>query len=480
MKKPLGKRILSATLSVLLAAGTVLTPNLPLGTMFDADAADDGKITIEARVIFGDYNDDGVHTYEGCVPSLNLQYREGGTVGNYYGEAVTPEFVVDDTKARKDWCYQYKYVWEVDPLKAEEGSATGYYVSVGKTGENFLRDNYYVYYLPERQFGDVGDPNNAGYKTSAQQVFFNEDAVIYIFLDPKVDWKDYVWEDVLDENGDVVTDENGKAVQEIKLNDDGTYYGEPKDADDIIPSLTFKKRWDGHNEGKGSQIKQHENEKIEVQLQYYDPDTRNWVEFKDPNYYNYCFYEKEYTFTDENGETKTAKGFIDKKNVVTGIEEEIAPEDRFQLFGDDYLTPDGEYVDANSLVPSETDPGRTNRFKVYRGIEHCNNIVLTLNGDNHPQHFTNGYYYNWNELPYNQYRVVEMQTFIDNNNNNNDLFDAGVDIDTSSEYFYVTFPPSRDSSGILHMQNFTPDMKLSVQKEWYTDVSEEGRFPIRI
>lgn len=76
MKKPLRKRILSGTLSGLLAVTNIFTPNLALwNPILTGAAEDDGKIKIEARVIFGDYNDDGEHEYTGLNFPLRLNYR---------------------------------------------------------------------------------------------------------------------------------------------------------------------------------------------------------------------------------------------------------------------------------------------------------------------------------------------------------------------------------------------------------------------
>lgn len=119
-------------------------------------AEDVEKITIEARVIYGDYNDDDAHKYnnpELYAPQLQLMYRQGDEIGKkpeIDDYKVTAELVEDGTEARKDWCYQYKYTWEVPVLP--DGDRTGYYVSLNPNNagvSEFDRNDYNFYFLPE-------------------------------------------------------------------------------------------------------------------------------------------------------------------------------------------------------------------------------------------------------------------------------------------------------------------------------------------
>lgn len=386
----------------------------------------DENIKIEARVIFGDYNDDGTHEYADVNPKLQLRYRSGNSFPHNVDGQVQANLVVDNTSARKDWCYQYKYTWEVPKLA--EGESTGYYVNIDFEG----KENYNIYYLPEKYFGSPGNTDiPKKFKDSEQQTFFNEDGVIYIFLDPKVDWSCPVY-------------------------DDGTV--KPNNF-----NLTMKKRWDGHNQGSLKQIAHHKNEKIQIQLQRRN-DNGEFSEYVNYDYYNYHYYN------DPNG------NFIDSRDVT--FSKDISKENRYQItFGDetiDYQDRYGNYIDKNSLTTARISPPKEYRLKIYYGYDRWNNVVLTLNGDNLPSHFTNGYYYIWNDLPYGMYRVIETKSFIDVNDN--DRFD-GEDIDTSSEYYYMTYPPARDSKGVLHIQNFTSEMNLSIHKEWYGDEDGESYMP---
>lgn len=389
----------------------------------------DGNIKIEARVIFGDYNDDGTHEYADVNPKLQLRSRSGSTYPLSTSEKVQANLVVDNTAARKDWCYQYKYTWEVPKLA--DGENTGYYVNIDFDD----KDKYNIYYLPEKYFGSPGNTEiPKKFKDSEQQTFFNEDGVIYIFLDPKVDWS-------------------------CPVNSDGTVKTNAF-------NLTMKKRWDGHNQGSLKQIAHHKNEKIQIQLQRRN-DSGEFEEYKEPTYYNYHYYN------DPNG------NFIDSRDVVYFTDENLLAEKGYQItFGDEtiyYKEPNKGYIDKTSLATARISPPKEYRLKIYYSYERWNNVVLTLNGDNLPTHFTNGYYYIWNDLPYGMYRVIETRSFIDINDN--DKFDEGTDIDTSSEYYYMTYPPARDSKGVLHIQNFTSEMNLSVHKEWYGDADGETYIP---
>lgn len=388
------------------------------------------KIEIEARVIFGDYNDDGTHEYADVYPKLQLKYRHGNNWNISYGEKVTATLVEDNTSARKDWCYQYKYTWSVPKIaygSGESSNNTGYYASIDFNG----KENYNIYYLPEKYFGSPGASVPGTFKNEERHTFFNEDGVIYIFLDPKVDWSCPVNLD--------------GSVKENSFN------------------LTMKKRWDGHNQGSLKQIAHHKNEKIQIQLQRRN-DNGKFEKYEDKNYYNYYYY------TNENG------NFVDSRYVTFSTE--VSEEDRYQItFGDetiDYQDQSNRYIDKNSLKTAPESPPKEYRLKIYYDYKRWNDVVLTLNGDNLPSHFTNGYYYIWNDLPYGMYRVIETKSFIDVNDN--DRFD-GEDIDTSSEYYYMTYPPARDSKGVLHIQNFTSEMKLSVHKEWYGDADGKSYMP---
>lgn len=386
----------------------------------------DENIKIEARVIFGDYNDDGTHEYADVNPKLQLRYRLGNSFPHNVDGQVQANLVVDNTSARKDWCYQYKYTWEVPKLA--DGESTGYYVNIDFDDKY----KYNIYYLPEKYFGSPGNTEiPKKFKDSEQQTFFNENGVIYIFLDPKVDWSCPVY-------------------------DDGTV--KPNNF-----NLTMKKRWDGHNQGSLKQIAHHKNEKIQIQLQRRN-DNGEFSEYVNYDYYNYHYYN------DPNG------NFIDSRDVT--FSKDISKENRYQItFGDetiDYQDRYGNYIDKNSLTTAKISPPKEYRLKIYYGYDRWNNVVLTLNGDNLPTHFTNGYYYIWNDLPYGMYRVIETKSFIDVNDN--DRFDE-EDFDTSSEYYYMTYPPARDSRGVLHIQNFTSEMKLSVHKEWYGDADGKSYMP---
>lgn len=391
------------------------------------------NIKIEARVIFGDYNDDGTHEYTNVYPNLQLKYRHGNNWNISYGEKVTATLVEDNTSARKDWCYQYKYTWSVPKIaygSGESSNNTGYYASIDFNG----KENYNIYYLPEKYFGSPGASVPGTFKNEERHTFFNEDGVIYIFLDPKVDWS-------------------------CPVNSDGS-------VKENAFNLTMKKRWDGHNQGSLKQIAHHKNEKIQIQLQRRN-DNGEFSEYVNYDYYNYYYYN------DPNG------NFIDSRDVAYFTDESLLAEKGYQItFGDEtiyYKDPKKGYIDKTSLATARISPPKEYRLKIYYGYDRWNNVVLTLNGDNLPSHFTNGYYYIWNDLPYGMYRVIETRSFIDINDN--DKFDEGTDIDTSPEYYYMTYPPARDSKGVLHIQNFTNEMKLSVHKEWYGDEDCETYIP---
>ncbi len=436
MKKTLGKRLLSGLISSFMSVASFATPLLHEGIPWSANAdGEDDNIRIEARVIFGDYNDDGEHTYTNSVPKLTLKYRNSESTNNIK-ETVTAKPVVDSTPARKDWCYQYNYVWEVPKF---EGNDSSYYVAIEPSGTNFDRNKYNVYYLKDDALGHPGEKKNDGYKTSAQHVSANEDQVFYIFLDPKEDWQH---------------------IEKRKGNPNYGKYVQPKTLD-----LSMKKRWDGHNE---SEINLHPKEKIKVQLQRKKADG-TWAEYKPGDfketYSNWYFYKA------DNGK------FVDK-NTAGLLSKNVAAANRLQVEVNgkmqDYKDKNGNYIDKTKIVGKD-DVARANRLQIDMVYDQWNNIVLNLEGKNHPQHFTQGYYFAWNNLPYGEYRVVELQSFYDENDN--DVYDAGVDRDTSSEYNYMEFPPSRDSNGVLHIQNFTKVMKIEVGKKWFVDKEGKTQIP---
>ncbi|HOC32853.1 MAG TPA: hypothetical protein PKI82_02075, partial [Ruminococcus flavefaciens] len=431
MKKTLGKRLLSGLISSFMTIASFATPLLHEGVPLTANAEPE-NIRIEARVIFGDYKDDGKHTYTDSVPKISLKYRNSESTNNLM-ETVVANPVVDSTPARKDWCYQYNYVWEVPKL--EEAGAS-YYVAVENTGENFNRDrDYTVYYLKDDALGHPGQATSAAYKTAAQHVTANDDQVIYIFLDPKEDWPH-------------IDTKEGSPTK-------GNYI-QPRTLD-----LSMKKRWDGHNE---KDINLHPKEKIKVQLQRKKTDG-TWAEYKPGDFGE--TYTNWYFFKADNGKfvNKNTAGLL-SKNVAAANRLQVEVNGQMQ----DYKDKNGNYIDKTKIV-GEDGVARANRLQLDLVYDQWNNIVLNLSGGNHPQHFTNGYYYAWNNLPYGEYRVVELQSFYDENDD--DVFNAADgDRDTSSEYNYMEFPPSRDSNGVLHIQNFTKVMKIEVDKAWFVD--DEG------
>ncbi len=423
---------------------------------------EEGNVRIEARVIFGDYNDDDdpTHNYSELnpTPQFQLYYRNDSSTGNKVGDIVSSNVVIDSSNARKDWCYQYNYYWDVAPI---EGSAdkSGYYVELvgNKTTINGIPvieingKQYYVYYLRDDRLGHPGlndvikeyegaqNADNSGraeYPVKPEHSFRNDSGAIYIYLDPLEDWQ---W---------------------------GTYGKNTLD-------ISMKKRWDGHNAG-GVDIRP--KEKIRVQLQRWD--GSKWVEYTGENfestpYKSIIYYEKNNitnNFVDErftyNGKALVANNVPENERLKRVVPEkgEVAWQ---TVNGDfinktvlEYAVGDKERAEGETAVPKDY------RLELVLDYNEWNNVILSYDKGNKPSHFQKGYYMNWKALPYGQYRVIETASFYDANDN--DVLDAG-DRDTSSEYYYMSFPPSRDSKGVLHIQNFTKDMVIELQKEWYDD-----------
>ena len=407
-----------------------------------------GNVRIEARVIFGDYNDDGTHTFNNVTPKPNFNLYSLDDGVKTLRETNESNVVSDASEARKDWCYQYNYYWDVAPIDDEgNNSDSGYYIEL--TGYDYtgtsddgiptvkIGDEWYkVYYLRDDFLGHPGNntvnapingekenDRNAEYNSDPSKTFRNDSGAIYIYLDPLTDWQ---WN---------------------------------KEEHPATVNITMKKRWDGHNSGG---YRNRPKEKIKIQLQRWN--GSQWVEYTDDyngeNYYNWCYYE----VTDAAGK----KHFVNKSAAggVQNIYSIPNSDDYTDKEGNDNIS--AENLKYEKLTAEQLDPASSDdRIKLYLDYTKWNNIVLTLDGDNHPQHFDNGYYYKWNNLPYGQYRVVETQSFYDSDDN--DQYNEGVDRNTASEYYYMSFPPSRDSDGVLHIQNFTKDMVIEVQKEWYDD-----------
>ena len=380
----------------------------------------DGKTRIEARVIFGDYNDGKITiNNDGTVTDTRKRYDEPAYIPtfNLYGASKIDEqkgnLVVDISIARKDWCYQYNYVWY-----QEAGS--NYYVGLDGVENNYITYNgktFKVYYLRDDELGHPGNAPSKAYRTDPSALKVDGDQVVYIFLDP--------------------TDDRPNAE---KFN------------------LTMKKRWDGYNQ---EGYKNRPKEKIIVQLQKFNGSS--WEKFEQDGYMNWYYYET----TDSNGE----KYFVNKTVSKLG-DLYYKKVDGVEKFYTDKActTPWNENNYSYNTLKGTTDVFKTdatNRLKVYVvDVDSWNNVLLTADGENNPQHFKDGYYYIWNDLPVGDYRVVETQSFYDANDNN--VLDEG-DRDTSHDYYYMSFPPSRDSSGVLHIQNFTKDMVIEVQKKWQDD-----------
>ena len=414
-----------------------------------------GNVRIEARVIFGDYNDDDDtdHNYSNLNPTPKFQlHSRNGTAMTVEGEVVSSNVVIDTSNARKDWCYQYNYYWDVAPIGGSETNK-GYYVElVGeKTTINDVpvieinEKQYYVYYLRDDRLGHPGlngdsagakisDTQRAEYPVKPEHSFRNDSGAIYIYLDPLEDWQ---W---------------------------GTAGNQPATID-----LSMKKRWDGHNAG-GVGIRP--KEKIKVQLQRWN--GSKWVEYNPAdlgeNYRSIIYYEKD----------NVSNNFVDKTftyNDVPLVSADVPEDQRLTRVvpgeGEvEWETPDGKYVNKTVLEQAQgakdgATVAKADRLELVLDYKEWNNVILSYDKGNKPSHFQQGYYMNWKALPYGQYRVIETASFYDANDN--DQYDEGVDRNTAYEYYYMSFPPSRDSKGVLHIQNFTKDMVIEVQKEWYDD-----------
>lgn len=399
---------------------------------------------VEARVIFADYNDGKIddntrNLYDepAWIPTFSL-YMNGNWKENQDGNLV-----VDVSSARKDWCYQYNYVWDL----GESNTTDKYYVALNGVNNKQITLNgktFRVHYLKDTELGHPGQCNkNDPYSQIPSDYNQTGDQIIYIFLDPVVEeW----WP-------------NG--------NQPGTF------------DLSMKKRWDGHN---ASGYDNRPKEKIKIQLQRLNS-SGQWVEYKPEDFGETYTFKCYFEVVDVNGKNKRyvdLREFLNyKKNLnipdatnVTnikrtltnnGAEYTIVYNNETYTFSED----DFNYEDLkNHNCLFEKESGTLKRANLELGYNEWNNVVLTVDGNNNPTHFTNGYYFNWKAIPYGQYRVIETQSFYDANDNN--VFDEG-DRDTSQEYYYMSYPPMRDSRGVLHIQNFTKDMVIEVQKKWQDD-----------
>ncbi len=417
-----------------------------------------GNVRIEARVIFGDYNDDDDpdHNYSDLDPTPKFQlHSRNGDTKTAVGEEVFSNVVIDTSNARKDWCYQYNYYWDVAPIGGSETNK-GYYVELvgDKTTINGVPvieindKQYYVYYLRDDRLGhpglndDIeeykgaqnlnGNGGRAEYPVKPEHSFRNDSGAIYIYLDPLEDWQ---WN---------------------------------KEEHPATIDISMKKRWDGHNAG-GVGIRP--KEKIEVQLQRWN--GSEWKEYNNQNfsdnYVSIIYYEKD----------NVSNNFVDKTFIhedVPLVSADVPEDQRLTRVVPGkgevaWKTPDGDYVNKTVLEQAQgakdgATVDKANRLELVLDYNEWNNVILSYDKGNKPSHFQQGYYMNWKALPYGQYRVIETASFYDANDN--DVLDTG-DRDTSSEYYYMSFPPSRDSKGVLHIQNFTKDMVIEVQKEWYDD-----------
>ncbi len=457
MKKTIRKRILSAAIALGMTTANFIVPVAErVKSSFDntitAFAAEE-TIRIEARIIFGDYKDNdssypGGNRYAGLTPTITLKQRNGDD--NYKDSQNATSTVVDGTDpARKDWCYQYSCYWDVPKL--DTGS---YYVNLDKVEGNYNYTEtatrsvdlakYDVYYLRDDIFegashtGDNTGNDTRIYQSNASRIFANTDEVIYIFLDPK---------EPINNRGNVQTE--GKV------------------------HITFKKRWDGYNEQQtngtkysGSDADIHPNENIVVQLQRWNETDKKWEKFTDEvaaSLGKQYIYKTNWEYVNESG-----THYFTDKNAVGLLSADVPEADRYKIDGKDYITADGKYINntiaINNLIPTQNSSGKRLELEFTDDI-FWNDIVLTPDGANHPQHFELGYYYDWKELPEGEYRVIETMTFFDVDGD--DVYTEGTDKDVTDEYYYMIFPPSRSYNGICHAQNFTKYMNLSVEKDWY-------------
>lgn len=436
---------------------TTTTITATTTTTVTQPAEPDTGIKIEARVIFGDYQDDYVstgtaenHNYFGLANKFNFnlkRYGDNSLVDSHISEQVNAHFFttpttnlgtdgvwlngavsaaefanLDNDEARKDWCYQYEYIWENVPAT---DNGNGYYIELAGVNQNNLitiaGNTYKVHYLKDTHFNHPGHINNVavapteGYETNPQNVHFNESQIVYIFLE-------------LQKQG-------------------GTF------------DLSMKKRWDGHN-SKGWDNRP--KEKIRVQLQWLN-NQNQWVRYtgqNSANGYDASFY---YNVYDSSG-----NGYMVDKNKVGLTGDKIIYYSNGKYYKNRACTQ--EWIERNNytyntlLYNTAINPAKENRLIVkIPDVNQWNDIVLSVDGENHPQHFTLGYYYQWKDIPKGTYRIVETESFYDANDNN--ILDDG-DRDTSSEYYYMGFPPQRNAKGVFHIQNFTKDMVIEVQKKW--------------
>ncbi len=425
------------------------------------DIIQEGETRIEARVIFADYNDGKVtdnmrNIYDEAVwtPTFSL-YKNDNKI-----ETEKSNLVIDVTAARKDWCYQYNYVWYQNDTDSQyhvalEGvnDETKQVVINNKTFNVYYLDDTYFNHPGSNSNGDVAIAPTGKYKQNASEFKKSGDQIIYIFLDPVVErW----W--------------NGN------------------NAPSTI-NISMKKRWDGYNEGYGFQNRP--KEKIKVQLQRWDETDKIWKAYTGANFDDAIGREITSTFqvVDENKENRR---YVNKEALLIGTEQgdyvkrvytaegvmqyEIW---RTKVEGENadkkLATKEADYFSYSNLLNNNwlfTDEqykaDNTNNVKCSLHLieKDWNNIILSVNNASNPSHFEGGFYFNWGGLPYGNYRVVETQSFYDANDN--DVFDAG-DRDTSQEYYYMSYPPMRDSRGVLHIQNFTKDMVIEVQKKWQDD-----------
>lgn len=453
---------------------------------------DEGKIRIEARVIFGDYKDTYSATENVGQKNTNFWGLEnkiyfqlfngnnqqvgsdakstqvnkdmlvltGDNIGTGVNEglwlngSVTAESYANlkNDEARKDWCYQYNHFFDITPDNNAQ-----YYVKLKDVDNSnhitIAGTRYKVYYLRDTELnhpgtnGTVNAPDDV-YKTDASSFKSSDSQIIYIFLFP-----------------DPNTPTTGKL------------------------DISMKKRWDGHNsKGEGNRPK----EKIQIQLQRLINvnGQDKWVEYNpsstyfqnstdDKNYVSYINYEKDNikdNFVNMNTEGLVSPDVPEEKRLsrtVNGVEEYWIAKNG------------GGYINKEVLAAAPSSKGegsnyenvkREDRLQVALQYEEWNNVILSYDKGNKPSHFQKGYYMNWSQLPHGQYRVVETMSFYDVDDD--DVYDPSKgDRDTSGEYFYMVYPPARDSNGVLHIQNFTKDMVLDVEKKWYSDEEATNEIP---
>lgn len=431
---------------------STITYNTTAKNMTEPSTDDESeKMEIEARVIFGDYNDDGEHNYKESqyTPIINL--KSNGEKVDVEGKSVYIN----------EWRYQYAYAFEV-----EKSTNKNYYVELENVtdGKITLGDKEFtVYYLRDDRLGmpglngdTDGDGKGNFYPTNPEDSSRSDEGVIYIYLDPTNDWQ-----------------------------------GNPDKID-----ITFKKRWDSHdyiNAKPGTQYDIRPKEKLQIQLQKWDEKSNKWLRydsnnFKDDNYEFKSYFEvlsptheayfvdesvldAEKAETDSDGKKVIYRKIVDGEDKYYYDKAGTKPIDYDTLF--DFAT-----LKENNKI--STNGENVNRFKLCLDESEWNDVVASMGGNNHVPVFE-GYYFKWNALPKGEYRVIELRTFIDNNDDNK--YDDG-DTDISGIYYYMEFPPTRNSTGVLHAGNYTQKMFLEVHKEWYdsNDKDEDGfyKYPGKI